>query len=481
MQIENHAEALRVYSDLVKKYPRGGLWGEYARAAAVSGDFDLAERLWGKIRSMEPNTADLLSRLAWEYQNIRLHAKARELYRQAADLEPRNLDLQLSLAWLLARTGSIGEARAAVSRCLELDSRGEQARYLAGHLDRRENNLPDAERQFRDLLASNLKDPYVQYSCHSELAHIFDRMGRFDDAMAQLAEAKKLAQQTVNQEAERKRIDAWHEDVLLKTKSLPRNILDTWGKSFPPRARKPAVSVAFLTGAARSGTTLLERILDAHPALAASDESLAFSKILRLIDLNAPAVPAQRLNVLRLRYMSNLAKALGRPGEGKILVDKNPSHTAWLPAFLRAFPELRVLISLRDPRDVMVSLYFQNQTNTNHLGFERLAQYYSNVMDMWLAVREWDGLVWMETRYEDIVADLQKEGARVTKFLGLEWHENQARFHESNQEKPVMSTNYNAVTQPVYNRAVGRWRAYEKYLAPILPALEPYCKRFGYA
>ena len=70
---------------------------------------------------------------------------------------------------------------------------------------------------------------------------------------------------------------------------------------------------------------------------------------------------------------------------------------------------------------------------------------------------------------------------RVTQFLGLQWHENQARFHEKNREKPVMSTNYNDVTQPVYKRSVGRWQVYEKYLAPVLPVLEPYCKIFGYA
>lgn len=117
----------------------------------------------------------------------------------------------------------------------------------------------------------------------------------------------------------------------------------------------------------------------------------------------------------------------------------------------------------------------------SHFTFEGLAQHYSAIMDVWLMVREWDGLAWLETRYEDTVADLQKEGARVTKFLGLEWHENQGQFHETNRQKPVMSSNYSVVTQPVYKRAVGRWMVYEKYLAPALPALEPYCKKFGYA
>lgn len=481
MQKQNHPAALSAYAELVKKYPQGSAWGEYARAATIFGDFDLAEQIWKRLRETQPNTAELLSRLAWEYQNIRMHAKARELYREAVALEPDNLPTQLGLAWVLSRTNSPAEARVVVNKCLELDASSEQARYLAAHLDRRENKLAEAEKQFRDLLARKLSDQYVPYFCHAELAAILDQTGRYDEAMDVLQRGKKLIATIPEQEKERENIDAWHEDVLRKTKALPRNILDIWKKSFPPKARTPAASVAFLTGSARSGTTLLERILDAHPSIAAADESLAFSKVFPLIDTTAAPMPGQRLGVLRQRYLHILSKITGPPAPGKVLLDKNPSQTAWLPAFLRAFPDLRVLIALRDPRDILVSLYFQNQTSTNHLTFEQLARHYQNVMDIWLAAREWDGFAWMETRYEDVVADLGKEGARATRFLGLEWHANQGEFHERNREKPIMSNNYQDVTRPVYKRSVGRWQVYEKYLAPALPMLEPYCKRFGYA
>lgn len=480
VQVENYAEALPLFAKLAKRCTRGDLFGEYGHAAALSGDFDLARQLWEKVRGIESNTADLLSRLASEYQNIGLHTKARELYAQAASLEPRNLDAQLNLAWRLGRAHGVDEARVAVNKCLELDARNELARYLSAYLDRRENKLAQAEQQFRDLIASAPRHPYVSHSCHYDLANILDRTGRFDEAMAQLKEGQRLARQNFKLGAEAKTFYQRLDHEALKAKSLPRNILGTWARSFPPRARTAPASLAFLTGAARSGTTLLERVLDAHPAVAACDESPAFQRIHRLIDITTPVIPAQRLNLLRLRYLKNLTTVLGAPCAGKVLLDKNPSQTAYLPAFLRVFPELRVLIGLRDPRDIMVSLYFQNQKVTNCLGFEELAQFYCKVMDVWLAVREWEGLVWMETRYEDVVADVQKEGCRVTKFLGLEWHENQARFYESNREKPIMSANYSDVTQPVYARSVARWRVYEKHLAPILPVLEPYCRRFRY-
>ncbi len=478
MESGNFAEALSLYSALVKQFPQGG--GEYGRAAAHSGDFDLADRIWEKVRSLDPTNADLLSRLAGEYGKVGLHSKSRALFSEASNIDPRNPDVQIKLAWLLTRTNSVEEARTAVNRCVQLDPRGEQARYLSAHLDRREDKLAEAEKQFRELIASSPRLPHVRYACHAELAHILDRSGRFDEAVAQLEAGKKFARENFKLGAERNAFYERHENEIRKAKSLPKDILSAWARSFPPRVRPTVPPVAFLSGSARSGTTLLERVLDAHPGVSACDESLVFKKIQPQIDVEAPVIPAQRLNVLRQLYVKSLTTVLGAPTGDNVLLDKNPSRTIWLPAFLRAFPELRVLIALRDPRDVIVSIYFQDHPNTNYLTFEQLARHYTSVMDVWLAVREWEGLLWMETRYEDIVADLQKEGSRVTKFLGLEWHENQARFYEKNRQKPILSTNYTDVTKPVYTRSVGRWRAYEKYLAPIWPVLEPYCKKFGY-
>ncbi len=165
-------------------------------------------------------------------------------------------------------------------------------------------------------------------------------------------------------------------------------------------------------------------------------------------------------------------------------MDKNPSPTARLPIWLRVFPELRVLIALRDPRDVVLSCYFQNiplnPVNVNFLSLERVCRHYADLMDIWLAAREWEGFAWLETRYEVLVANLEAEGRRVTEFLGLNWHEAQARFHEKSLHKQLYSPTYQDVTRPVYARSVARWRLYEKHLAPVLPALEPYLRRFGY-
>jgi hypothetical protein len=253
--------------------------------------------------------------------------------------------------------------------------------------------------------------------------------------------------------------------------------------------------LAFLGGHPRTGTTLLEQILGAHPGITAFDEPMAFPDEVaeKLAPMNAAsALTMETLDGLtasprghfQQRYFKSLLREQADGAKPALLLDKNPSPTAWLHLWLRLFPELKVIITLRDPRDVMVSCYFQNlrlnATNANFLSLERTARHYADLMDVWLRMRELGGFDWIETRYEDIVANLESEGRRVTEFLGLTWDAQQAAFHETNRKKFVFSPTYNEVARPVYQRAVGRWKNYAEALSPYQQRLASYCRVFHY-
>jgi Sulfotransferase family len=156
-----------------------------------------------------------------------------------------------------------------------------------------------------------------------------------------------------------------------------------------------------------------------------------------------------------------------------------------LHQWLRLFPAVKVIIALRDPRDVLVSTFFLNvrlnPTSANFLTLQRTAQHYADLMEVWLRLRELGGFDWMESRYEAVVADVAAEGRRATEFLGLPWHPEQAATHEPTDRTFVFAPTYHAVTQPVHQRAIGRWQNYAEVLAPVQAKLAPYCKAFGYA
>jgi hypothetical protein len=201
---------------------------------------------------------------------------------------------------------------------------------------------------------------------------------------------------------------------------------------------------------------------------------------LRVLDA---LTPAQRTH-FQQRYLQSLLREGVAEPRAEVLLDKNPSPTALLHLWLRVFPELKVIVALRDPRDVIISCYFQNlmlnTTNANFLSLERTVRHYADLMDVWLRLRELGGFDWIETRYEVIVGNVEAEGRRITEFLGLPWHPQQANYHETARQKFVFAPTYNDVTKPVYQRAVGRWQRYADALAPVQERLAPYCRAFGY-
>jgi tetratricopeptide (TPR) repeat protein len=482
----DYTRALHLYEKLVRQNPgAAAVWYEYGNAAFKFHRTDAAERAWSKAIELAPRNAELIGMVGHQYEARRRPEKARACFVRAAAANPRDINPRISLAVLLEKSHHLQEARAAVQECLAIDPRDDQARYFAAVLDRREGKLQEAEQGLRDLLACDPRHPFVRYAARYELAQVLDRTGRFDEAMVLLKEAKEIVLTFADAKLLMRDYDLNAESIRRFTAGQPKNILDTWAKYFPPGKRETIPPLAFLGGHPRSGTTLLEQILDAHPGVAALDEPEAFLEVLEPEFHKSNEISSARINVLRRRYIQALRDDLEEDEAGKILIDKNPSPTSHLAAWLRVFPELRVIIALRDPRDVVLSCYFQNiplnSANVNFLSFDRLAKYYGDLMGIWLAVREWSGFAWIETRYEDIVAGLPKEGCRVTEFLGMQWHPDQERFHEKSVSKQLYSPTYQDVTRPVYQRSVARWRPYERHLAPILPVLEPFCQALGYS
>jgi tetratricopeptide (TPR) repeat protein len=458
------------------------VWFEYGNAASRLGQREIAGRAWEKAISLAPRDVELILQVGHQYQGARQPEPARACFVRAATADTKAINPRISLALLLEHQHRLGEARAVVEECLAIAPRDDQAQYLWALLDRREGQVEASERRLRDLIKSEPKHPYVRYACRYELAQILDRTERFDEAIQVLAEAKQLVRALADTELLLKTYDRAAESARRFASSQPRTILQRWAKGFPQDKRVPVPLLALLGGHPRSGTTLLEQVLGAHPGVAALDEPSAFAETVEPAFRKAVVHLGAGLNVLRRSYTRALLRDAGVGASGKLLLDKNPSLTSQLPAALKVFPELKVVIALRDPRDVVLSCYFQNillnPTNANFLSFERLAKYYADLMDIWLAVRQWEGLAWLETRYEDVVADLEKEGRRVTGFLGKEWHQDQNHFHDKHRQ--LYSPTYQDITRPVHNRAVGRWHSYEKHLASILPALESYCREFQY-
>lgn len=331
----------------------------------------------------------------------------------------------------------------------------------------------------------------VASSAWYELAQLLDKNGRFDEAYQAFLSAKQHLY------PERKQFAQASQRMLRKNEEtmsmLTPQHYDDWAEvandDTPYRC-------ALMTGHPRSGTTLAEQVLDTHEALASADEFDSFYQWVfqPLVQRFAPTTPVLEVikrvppavrNAARRTYWERTEAIFGEPIGQRMLLDKNPSLTFMLPLINWAFPEMKLLIAIRDPRDVVLSCFMQkvplNPVSVNWLSLEGAAKYYGHVMGAWLKVRQLTRSAWMEFRYEDTVENLEVQARRLLEFLGLPWDESVLKFHECARAKQVRSPTYEAVTKPVYRESIGRWQNYAKYLEPSIVELQPFVKEFGYA
>jgi hypothetical protein len=247
-----------------------------------------------------------------------------------------------------------------------------------------------------------------------------------------------------------------------------------------------------IVGFPRSGTTLLEQMLDAHPALQSMDENPFFNSLAGFLAEHDPRI-MEDLGVLRQydcdelrkRYHAMVSKRIVRR-EGARLVDKNPLNMQWLSMISRLFPESKIIVAVRHPCDVILSCYMQSFRSMVLVAacstLERLAHAYVQTMSCWLEQVEVFRPSVLVSRYEDLVSDFSNRAAELAGFLELEDSEPLMAFDRHARQKSYIATpSYSQVIEPINGRAVGRWHNYREAFEPLLPILEPMLRHWGYS
>jgi Sulfotransferase family len=245
-----------------------------------------------------------------------------------------------------------------------------------------------------------------------------------------------------------------------------------------------------MLGFPRSGTTLVQQILQSHPQIHTLDEVDPAMGALRDHFAGTPARYPECLELLsdadwqelRGTYFRTV-DALGLPAH-EVLVDKLPLNLVRVDYLARLFPGARLLVSVRDPRDVVLSNYFQdfvpNPAMLQFTDLQASARTYAAAMRLWLDRRTTLRLPWREQRYEALTVDLEGEAHAMLAFLGVEWDPAVLAHHARAGDQRISTPSRYDVSRPVYGEAVGRWRDFERHLAPILPTLAPFVNAFGY-
>jgi len=484
-------EALRLFEDAVCKHPQNLVaLIDASRALGARFEISRAEAMLDRLMKLGAPRPDILHLAGQSYRMIFRPDKAMECFRRVLALTPAIPDAYLELAILYERRHRVEEAHTLIEDCLRAAPDYLEPQLFKARLLRRMKDEAASDALLRHLSGNEQAHPLVRSQAWAELAQQHDRRQDYESAMQAMLKCKAIL---------REREAGMHHQAETVMQHL-RGLVDSLTSAHFHRWREageafPARRLAVLAGFPRSGTTLLEQVLDAHSGVVSSDEREAFARDIFPAMWLTPAtpmptvevfdaIPLPRLAGLRDRYLGYMEAALNEPIGDRVHLDKNPTLTVVLPGFLRLFPEARLLIALRDPRDVVVSCFMQylplNANSVYFLTLERTAQRYANDMGLWRKLRSLIASPWIEVRYEDAVIDLEKEARRVLTFLGLAWEPEVLNYREHLRGKAVASPTYEAVSQPLYTRAIGRWKNYQRFLEPCLPLLQPSLDAFGY-
>ena len=199
-------------------------------------------------------------------------------------------------------------------------------------------------------------------------------------------------------------------------------------------------------------------------------------------DLDSLTVP--ELEKLRKRYWALAEKMVGPIETGKRLLDKMPFNIVDLGMVYRLFPDAKVIVVLRDPRDCCLSCFMQpfmpSQTNIHMMSFNNSARLYAAVMDLWMHYRSSLQLSFLEVRYEDLVAEFETVARRVIEFIDEPWDDTVLHYFEHARTRNVSTPSYSAVASPIYSGSIGSWKHYQAHFEPLMNMLNPYLEEFGY-
>lgn len=439
------------------------LWNPEEREVAV--------RVLRALTSRHPDNSDLLCQYAQVLRTAECLEEAAQAWQQYMQRRPDDPLGPVEAGRLAVSRGDRAAAHALFERALQIAPGDARALAEAAHLQRAPLT-PDFVARLEAAIARE-RHPEQLAQLHDALARHYERQGEHRHAAAAVARMNAVRESAVP--PQRRYDPGQHAEEVAYAIRTYRPALFERLREAGRHDRRPV----FVIGLPRSGTTLLERMLAAHPeVVGVGEQSFAREGLLRALAGSDGGVPDVLTPALvdgaaawHLRQLEERLQRQMVAGGGARIVDKLPDNYL-LAGWLRiAFPDAVLIHSLRDPRDVAWSCWATDFARIDwSLRLEHIAH---RIEQHRLLLRHWRQVMserLVELRYERLVADPETELRRLLAAIGMDWHPAVLAFAQ--QQGFVASASRHQVREGVHGRSIGRWRNYTEALAPILPRLE---------
>jgi tetratricopeptide (TPR) repeat protein len=428
-----------------------------------------AERIARAGLEQAAQRTDLLTQLAGTLQQLGRVDEAIELGRRALAAAPEQAEVQIALANALADGGLIEEAdglyRRALASCPH-DAKGWYQLAILRRSPTPADDLAAVQAQRAKASGDGLEQAYLEYAAGKLQA---DRGDAPDAVFARYAAGARLRRATLAYD-----VAADEARCAAIADALPRARIEALAA-----AGHASTAPVFIVGMPRSGTSLIEQILASHPRVHGAGERRDWGTLVADHDARFGYAFPGWVGELDGDIVEALGRAycaavVGDGADADRVTDKMPGNFDCLGLIAASLPRARIVHVRREPADTCWScfsyLFAGRQPFTYDLmELGRYYRAYDQLMAHWRAVLPGEQL--LELRYEDLIADPEPQTRRLLAHCGLDWDPACLDFHRT--ERSVRTASANQVRQPLYNSAVGRWRAHAHDLHPLLDALGP--------
>jgi tetratricopeptide (TPR) repeat protein len=500
-------EAIRLVSRAIQANPREPAAYNYMGLALLARhELQEAEQQFRKALSLNAGHRDSKVNLANTLKKLKRFEEAEALFRQVLAVDPRSVYAHHNLGLLLFERQRFEEAERELLKTLELAPDFHKTHHLLGQAAENMGHFADAAERYRAVLRlvpdhfpamsallglrdqelddsiiataermaarDDLPEPEAYTLCFG-LAKRFERRGEYDRAFHHLGLANR-----------RRRRKRTYDPA--RVEHVIGRYTEVFNRDFVARHAphgSDSERPVFVVGMPRTGTTLTEQILAAHPDVFGAGEL----PDLPAVTSRLPAVMTQALGRTVAGYPDCLAElrpefmapavefyldALSRrDARAPRVVDKNPFNFINVGLMAVLFPRARIVHCRRDPRDVAFSCYTElfelKQDFTTDFG--NFAHYYAQYERLMRHWRETLAIPLIEVSYEALVTEPEPTVRRMLASCGLPWSESCLAFQQT--QRPVLTPSKWQVRQPLYRSSIGRWRRYEAHLAPLRRAL----------
>ena len=453
------------------------------------------EREFRTLIARAPDNVELHMKLGEGLRGTGRDDEARAEYDTVLAIEPGNPDALYELAFLEERRHRVEESERLAKQGLALQPNHGFLHLALARVRRRQGRMEEALEMLRQIETANVGDA-CRVSALYEMGAILDKLKRYDEAFAafdhaNITDRKQFLDLETGTFYSKDANKAWFETL---KDFYTRDRLAALQSYLPPPTSGP--QPLFIVGFPRSGTTLTEQMLSAHPRIHGGDELPG----LGLIEQHAAAQTIQNLEpypaclaavpqngkqdaLFKLRdfYLHIAAESRAVDPEKLHFTDKMPLNENHMGLMRLLFPASPIIHIVRHPLDIVLSCYTNQLYHGNAcaLSLDTLA---FHMVETWRLVDHYIAemdLRYARVRYEDLLNDPEGEMRRLLEFIGEPWDPRCLDFHKS--VRVARTASYAQVAQPLYRSSQERWRHYHKHLEPVIPALTPLIEKLGYS